>query len=167
MNNWHRPLLRDTHESLTQAPYVTHMNHWQGLLTWHTWIIERGSSRDTHESWKQAPYVTHMNHGNRVRTWHTWITDRGSLRDTHESLTGAPHVTHMNHWQGLLTWHKWLWTQEPYVTRNYQPLSVLRKSSEKIPLGANLMRTHLMNCLATSIVEPGTSTSLKHKRDRK
>ena len=42
----------------------------------------------------------------------------------------------------------------------YSPFKVLLKSSEKMPLGASLIRTHLRNCFATSLVEPGMSTLL-------
>lgn len=41
------------------------------------------------------------------------------------------------------------------------PFKELRKSSEKMPLGASLIRTHLKNCLDTSLIEPGISTLLK------
>lgn len=44
---------------------------------------------------------------------------------------------------------------------DFLPFKELRNSSEKMPLGASFMRTHLKNCLATSLIEPGISRLLK------
>ena len=46
---------------------------------------------------------------------------------------------------------------------DFLPFKELRNSSEKMPLGASFMRTHLRNCLATSLIEPGISRLLKIK----